>query len=223
MNKHLPMTRGRMLTLIIGVPLILFIVGVFALHEVAYVAQGSYPVRVDVPAHGRPVTVAVDAGNVALGQAAADRLRLTGTAHYALFRSTVTWSGGASGFTVNSRCHFVLGQCSFSYTGALPAGSAVVLDIGSGTITLTGITGARVTANAGSGGVTLAFSKVPDVVSVSIGVGDVVIVLPPGPSAYRVSAHAGIGSTSIGVPTSESSTHIIDVSDGSGNISIRNH
>ena len=124
---------------------------------------------------------------------------------------------------MQSRCHFALGECTFSYTGVLPTGSPVILDIGAGTITVTGLTEARVTADSGSGDVTLTFSKVPDLVSVSTGVGDVAVVLPKGTTAYQVSAHAGIGSTSIGVPNSQSSTHVIDVSDGSGNVSIRNN
>lgn len=133
------MTRGRMLALSVGVPLALVVIGWTALTAVAYAGQASYPVRLDLPVHGGTVRVAVDSGDVTAGQAAGDRLRLTGTARYSLVRSTVTWHSTPSGVTVSSQCHFVTGVCSFKYQAAFPAGLRAFVSDGSGDVTLQGL------------------------------------------------------------------------------------
>jgi len=221
-NRRVPMTTGRRLALVIGVPLILLIIGWNALSAAAYAGQATYPVRLDLPASGGTVKVSIDSGDLNGGPGAGDRLRLTGTARYSVVRSTVTWHATPSGVTVVSRCHFVVGECSFNYRVALPAGSPAILSDGSGDITVTGVTSTDVTASDDSGDVTLTFTKIPDRVRVSDQFGDVTLLLPPGRTAYRVSAHASFGDTSVGVPTSPSSTHVITVINHNGSISIRN-
>jgi hypothetical protein len=49
----------------------------------------------------------------------------------------------------------------------------------------------------------------------------VTLVLPPGPTAYRVNASANSGTTHVRVPTSPLSQHVITVTAGSGNITVR--
>jgi len=221
MTKRLPMTAGRLVALLIGVPIALFIIGMTGLNGVAYAGQGSYPVRLALPVQGHTVSVSVDSGSLSASQAG-DRLRLTGTAQYSLVRSTVTWHTTPSGDTVSSRCHFFVGVCSFSYRVVLPAGMQVFLSNGSGDVIATGLTSADVTASSNSGNITLTFTKIPDRVRVSDQFGDVTLVLPPGGTAYRVSARSTFGGTSIGVPTDPSSRHVITVADASGDISISN-
>src|SRR5215469_10349011 len=116
------MTRGRVLALVIGVPLVLIVIGWTALTEVAFAGIGSYPVRLDLPVHGQTVSFSVDSGNVTVTQAAGDRLHVTGTARYSLVRSSVTKTITGSGVSVVSRCRFVTGVCSFNYQVGLPAG-----------------------------------------------------------------------------------------------------
>jgi len=216
------MTTGRRLALIIGVPLAVLIIGWNVLSAAAYAGQATYPVRLDLPARGGTVKVSVDSGDLNGGPGGGDRLRLTGTARYSVVRSTVTWHATPAGVTVVSRCHFVAGECSFNYRVALPAGSPTILSDGSGDITVTGLTSTDVTASDDSGDVTLTFAKIPGRVRVSDAFGDVTLLLPPGHTAYRVSAHASFGGTSVDVPTSPSSTHVITVTNHSGGISIRN-
>jgi hypothetical protein len=222
MTKRVPMTAGRRLALLIGVPLTLAIIGWTALSEVAVAGVGSYPVRLDVPVPGPAIQVSVDSGNLGVGQAAGDRLRLTGTARYALVRSTVTWSATRAGVSVVSRCHFVTGECSFNYRLTLPTRARVVLSDGSGDITCTGLTSTDVAVADDSGSVTLTFATIPDRVRVSDQFGDITLVLPPGRATYRISTRALFGRTSIRVPTSSSAVHVITVTDQSGDISIRN-
>lgn len=90
----------------------------------------------------------------------------------------------------------------------------------SGDISGRGVSSRDVTATDQSGDITVVFTEVPDRVRVSDAAGDITLVLPPGPARYRVSASSSSGSTSVNVPTSPTSPHLISVTDTSGDISI---
>lgn len=277
MTERLPMTRGRVLVLVIGVPLVLALIGWTALTAVAFAGQGSYPVHVDVAVAGGTAGISVDSANMTVGPGVAGRLRLTGTAHYSVVRSSVTWHRTRSGVTVASRCRFPAGVCSADFTVAMPAGARAQLSDGSGDMTLRGLTGyvsagagsgnvtvyglsgtadldagsgdvrgsalsgpqvtlgsgsgnidvsgltsAHVLASDGSGDVTLVFTKVPSYVRVTDDSGNVTLILPPGRTLYRVDASTSSGNRVVGVPTSSVSPYRIIVTDGSGDITIRN-
>ena len=259
MINRVPLTRGRVLALVIGVPLVLAIIGWSALTAVAFAGQASYPVRINLPVHGGTVNFSVDSGDVTVSQTAGDRLVATGTAHYSLVRSTVTWHTTASGVIVTPECHFVTGVCSFNLRAVVPAGKPanvsagsgnmvlrgltgpvnagsgsgnitgsalsgpqVTIAVGSGDIAVDGLTSQHVVASAGSGNISLTFGKVPSRVRVSNSSGNVSLVLPPGPTYYRVHAATDSGNRIIGVPTNSASSHVITVTDGSGDISITN-
>src|SRR5215510_6562538 len=100
MAQPLPMTRGRIIALAIGAPLALGIFAWNAFSAVAWAGQGSYRVNVNIPAHGRTATLAVDSGDVRLRPGAPGRLTVAGTAHYALFRSSTRWRQTAAGPSV---------------------------------------------------------------------------------------------------------------------------
>lgn len=143
-------TGSRRLALAIGVPLALALIGWSALTTVAWAGQGSYPVRLSIPVHSATATIAVDAGNLRVGPSAGDALRITGTAHYALVRSHVSWSSTSSGVSVQSQCNSPTGPCSFDYQVAVPAASRTLLRDGSGTVTLRALAGpVRVTNSSG--------------------------------------------------------------------------
>jgi hypothetical protein len=259
MTPPLPMTRARRIALALGAPLALIIIAWTALTEVAYAGIGSYPVRLIVPVYGSTAGLSLGAADTQVTQAAGSQLRLTGTAHYSLVRSTVTWHSTASGVIVTPECHFVTGVCSFDLRAVVPAGKRVNLSAGSGNIVLSGLTGPvtagsgsgnitgsalsgpqvtlaagagniaidgltslHVVASAGSGDISLTFSRVPSRVRVSASSGNVSLVLPPGPTFYRVHAATDSGNRTIGVLTDSASTHVITVTDGSGDISITN-
>src|SRR5215472_10150819 len=141
MSTPMPMTRGRLLALLLGVPVALGLIGWAGLTEVSYAGLGSYPVRLSVPVRGNTVNLSAGSADVQVTQAATSRLRLTGKAEYSLIRSNVTWHTTPSGVIVSPQCHFFVGICSFSLHAVLPAGKRAVLSAGSGNLALRGLTG----------------------------------------------------------------------------------
>jgi hypothetical protein len=90
----------------------------------------------------------------------------------------------------------------------------------SGNITANGVSSQALTAQDHSGNITVVFTKVPDRVQVSDDSGNITLVFPPGPATYRVSASTSSGQTSINVPQSPTSPHVVSVTDQSGNITL---
>ena len=105
-------------------------------------------------------------------------------------------------------------------TVTAPSAARVLIMNDSGNITGTGVSSRQLTARDQSGDITVVFSKVPDLVRITDSSGDIKLVFPPGPTAYRVSASTASGQTSINVPQSPTSPHVISVTDQSGDITI---
>lgn len=170
MTKPLRMTTARRFFLIAGTPVALLIIGWTALTAVAWAAQGSYRVNLDIATRGRPASLTVGAGELSIGPGAPGRLRVTGTARYALARSVVKWQSGPAGASVSSRCRQLTGPCSFVYAVAVPPGGIAAVEDSSGDMTASGLTG-RLTLQAGSGNVRV--SSLSGKVRISDGSGDV--------------------------------------------------
>ena len=234
MTERMPLTRGRVLALIIGVPLVLAVIGWTALTAVAFAGQGSYPVNLDVRAPGGTAGVSVDSADMTVVPGTAGHLRLTGTAHYSVVRSSVTWHRTRSGVTVTSRCRFPTGVCSADLTVAIPAGARALLSDGSGDMTLRGLTGPvtagsgsgnidgsglsgpRVTLDSGSGDIAITGLTSLDVAA-SAGSGDISLVFTKVPSRVRVSTSSG--DVSVVLPRGPT-LYRVSADTGSGNRSI---
>ena len=210
MTTPLPMTKGRLLALSLGVPLALALIGWGGLTEVAYAGLGSYPVHLSVPVHGNTVNLSVGSADVQVTQAATSRLWLTGKAEYSLIRSDVTWHTAPSGVTVSPQCHFFLGICSFNFRAVLPAGKRVVMSDGSGNLTLRGLTG-RVIGGSGSGDVQA--NMLTGTVTLQNGSGNITGGALSGP---KVTLKAGSGDIAF---EGLESPYVV-VTDGSGNIDL---
>ena len=100
------------------------------------------------------------------------------------------------------------------------SGTRVLIRNDSGNITGRGVSSQQLTARDHSGDITVVFTKVPDLVRISNSSGNITLVFPPGPTAYRVSASTSSGQTSVNVPQSPTSPHVISVTDQSGDITI---
>ena len=90
----------------------------------------------------------------------------------------------------------------------------------SGNITGSDVSSRQLTAQDQSGDITVVFTKVPDLVKISDSSGNIKLVFPPGPTAYRVSASTSSGQTSVNVPQSPTSPHVVSVTNQSGDITI---
>lgn len=147
---QLPVTPRRALTLAIGIPVLLALVGGIGLSLVALAGQASFPVRATIPVTGGQVAAQIDSGNVTLRQsgAAAAHAELTGTALYSLERSTFTVSGS----TVHYDCPLHVGNCNLNATLQVPARTAVSLSTFGGDVTVPGFAG-RLSLNTDGGGV----------------------------------------------------------------------
>jgi hypothetical protein len=100
------------------------------------------------------------------------------------------------------------------------AGARALITNDSGDITGQAVSSQILTAQNQSGNIRVVFTKVPQRVQISDSSGDITLVLPPGPTTYRVSASTSSGSTSVNVPQSLTSPHVISATDRSGNITI---
>ena len=177
-----------------------------ALHSHCRVPTGvcSFDLAATVPAGGTSV-VSNGSGNVTASGLA----------------GTVTLSTGSGDITATR----ISGDATISdHSGditmtSLSSGRALIRN-DSGNITGNDVSAQVLTAQDGSGDITVVFTKVPDQVRISDSSGDIRLVLPPGPATYRVSASASSGSTSINVPQSLTSPHVIAVTNQSGDITI---
>jgi hypothetical protein len=210
MSTPLPMTKGRFLALLLGVPVAFALIAWTGLTEVAYAGLGSYPVQLAVPVHGSTVSLSAGAADVQVTQATGSTLRLTGKATYSLFRSDVTWQTTPSGVIISPQCHFFVGICSFSFHAVLPAGKRAVLSDGSGNLTLRGLTG-PVIAGSGSGDVQA--NVLTGTVNLQTGSGNITGSALSGP---KVTLKAGSGNVAFDSLESQD----VVVTDGSGNIDL---
>ena len=210
MATPLPLTPGRRAALAAGVPLAALAVAWGALSGVAWLGLGSYPVRLHLPARSGTATVRVSAGRILVRPGTPGRLAVTGTAHYALIRSRVSWQAGPAGVTVTSQCRQITGPCGFDYTVAVPAAITTQVTNGSGDVTATGLTAAA-TLRSGSG--TVQLWSLSGSVSASTGSGD---ITGSGLAGATVSADSGSGTITL----SRVSSRDVTVSAGSGDITV---
>ena len=276
MTGRLPMTPGRWVALVIGIPLALVVFGWTALTAVAFAGLGSSRVDLAVPVHGRTAAVKVDEGDITAGPGPGGEVRVRGTLHYSIVRPKLRWQHSRSTITLHARCQLPTGICSFDYAVTVPPVARSRVSTGSGNLTARGLAGtvtlsadsgdvkaarisgrafisdhsgditvtslsaprALITNDSGnitgsevssqqltvqdqSGDITVVFTKVPDLVKISNSSGNITLVFPPGPAAYRVSASTSSGRTSINVPQSPTSPHVVSVTNQSGDITIR--
>ena len=210
MTAPLPMTRGRRVVLAIGLPIVLALIGYTALTEVAFAGQASYPVRLAVPVHGDTVSLSAGSADVRVTEAPGSQLRLAGTAHYSLIRSTVTWRTTRSGVVVSPRCHFVTGACSFDLNADVPVGKRALISAGSGNVTVVNLSGP---VSAGSGSGDILAENVPNAVTLETGSGN---ISGTNVSGAKVTVKTGSGDIAIEGLTG---AHVI-ASAGSGDITL---
>ncbi|MFD0020370.1 DUF4097 family beta strand repeat-containing protein [Streptomyces sp. NPDC058382] len=100
-------------------------------------------------------------------------------------------------------------------SGALKLGSD------NGAIVAEGISGSSVTADSNNGSVRLGFTAVPTLVDTVSNNGKVTIELPGDSTTYAVSARTDNGNTSVEVPRSDDSPHVVKARSNNGEVTVR--
>ena len=148
----LPMTPGRWITLMIGVPIALALIGLTALSFAADVGQASFPVNATIPLQNGQLVASTNGADITLhqDQARNGTARLTGTVQYSLVRPKFT----VIGTDISLGCHIPTGNCGLNATLGVPADTPVDLDSGGGNVQASGIQ-RDFTLDSGGGDVTI--------------------------------------------------------------------
>jgi hypothetical protein len=148
----LPMTPGRWITLMIGVPIALALIGWTGFSIVTSIGQASYPVTGTIPLENGHLVASMGGADVTLhqDQARSGTARLTGTVQYSLVHPNFTVIGTA----VNLDCRLPSGNCGLNATLDVPADTPVDLATGGGNVQASGIQ-RDVTMDTAGGDVTL--------------------------------------------------------------------
>lgn len=95
------------------------------------------------------------------------------------------------------------------------------LESDNGGIVAEGISGSSVTAESNNGSVRLGFTAAPTLVDTVSDNGAVAIELPGGSTSYAVSARTDNGNTSVEVPRSDDSPHVVKARSNNGEVTVR--
>jgi DUF4097 and DUF4098 domain-containing protein YvlB len=146
------MTPGRWITLMIGVPIALALIGWTGFSIITGVGRASYPVTGTIPLENGRLVASMGGADVTLhqDQARSNTARLSGTVDYSLVHPNFTVIGTA----VSLDCRLPSGNCDLNATLDVPADTPVNLATGGGNVQASGI--ARdVTMDTAGGDVTL--------------------------------------------------------------------
>jgi len=187
---------------------------------------------------GRVTTLVIKGGSGSIDVTGGNRgtVGVSEHASYGKTAPTVTHVISGTTLTLSYSCpsEFV---CGVSYDVQVPRGVAVQVSTAAGPITLTSLAGpvsARTSAGlitgislssptatlkSNAGGINATFSAAPSSVHATTNVGPISLAVP-GSAAYQVSTHAYVGSSTVTVPKSASSPHVISANSDLGSITI---
>jgi len=143
-STSLPMTRGRRLTLVIGVPVAVALIAACvplwargALQFVAARDQVGYTVRLTAPVRDGQVRVSVGNGNMVFRTSRTARdISVLGDLSGSLDRPTFSHPAkGAAGLALDSYCTVPVGNCNINFTVTAPAGLPTTLNDSFGNLT----------------------------------------------------------------------------------------
>jgi hypothetical protein len=207
-ERRLPMTPARWLTLVLGVPVLLALIGGTGFNAVNQLASASFPVSYTFPSSHGQLTAQIESGSVTLRHAASVPAPvLTGTAHYTLVHPDFTHSGD----TVWFHCPWTAGNCELNATLQVPATYAVSLSTDGGDVNLPG-SSRDVTLDTGGGN--LVAGTVSGGLNLDTGGGDASVDTLDGPPATLVTNGGNL--VVLGMATSGTST----VDSGGGDVTL---
>lgn len=137
---RLRVTPGRVAALALGLPVALAMIGWLTFNFVALLGQANFPVNVTIPLHGNQLTAQIYS-DLTLRQAPVGAARLTGTAHYSLFKPAVDVHQTATSTSVGYDCHVPVGNCGMSASLVVPRNADVSVSTGGSDLTVPGFNG----------------------------------------------------------------------------------
>jgi Toastrack DUF4097 len=170
MTTRLPLTRGRVVALAVGLPITAALIGWMAFSAVALASQVSYRVHLSVPVTSQGVRLALGQADAVIRPGSGSRIvvsgKLTGSLARPEFRSRPT----ATGLALDARCPVPTGNCNLDLHVTAPGGRPLNVSGSSGDLDVSGFLG-RVTVSDGSGN--LSASRLAGTISLSSGSGDI--------------------------------------------------
>ena len=148
----LRMTPDRWVTLAIGVPIALALIGWTGFSFIANLGRASFPVSTSIPLQDGHLVASTGGGDITVhqDQTRGGAARLTGTVQYSLIRPDLTISG--DGFHLH--CRLLTGNCGLNATLDVPLDTSVNLASEGGNMQINGIQ-RDVTLNSSGGDVTV--------------------------------------------------------------------
>jgi Putative adhesin len=228
MTNSMPMTWARRLTLAVGVPLAVTLIGWTGFSVVALAGQASYRVSYLIPVHDGQLSANLNGANMTLRQGSGQVARLAGTVHYSLVRPSLTEHPQAAGTAISFHCQVPTGICSLNATLDVPPRTAVAVSSGGGDLSVSGfasdltlqtgggdlgatrLTG-RLRLTSDGGDIEAGALASPDVI-VSTGGGDVMLTFtrPPG----NVQVNSGGGDIQIVLPRGDTAYNVVSSTGG---------
>jgi len=207
----LRMTPARSVTLALGVPVMLALIGWLGFTVVDQSAHGSFPVSLaGIPVQHGQLAVSVNSGDVTVRQGQGATARLTGTVQYGLFRPHVTRSTTAGGTEVDVNCPTInSGNCGLSATLDVPRLTSLTLSSGGGNLTVPGVASS---VNLTSDGGDIAVSGIPGQATVSSAGGNLTVGDLAGPLQFTTDG-GDINGTDLTAPS-------LNAESGGGNVTV---
>ena len=148
----LRMTPGRWVTLLLGVPIALTLIGWAGFSFVSGFGTASFPVNATIPLQNGRLVASMGGADVTLHEdlAGGNTARLVGKVQYSLIRPGFT----VFGTDVSLHCRLFTGNCGLNASLDVPAGTAVDLTTGGGNVQLSDIQN-DLTLNTGGGDVSV--------------------------------------------------------------------
>jgi hypothetical protein len=210
MTSPMPMTRGRRVALVLGLPVALALIGALAFNALALAAEVSYHVHRSFAAGAGPVRVSVDQADAAYRPGPGARIGVTGTLRGSLARPTFTWQATAGSLALHTQCRVPTGNCSEAFGITVPAGRSVRLSDSTGDMHASGF-GGHVTLADGSGDIGV--SRLSGVISLADSTGDIAAAGLNGSDVRLADGSGDIAVTGLASPS-------LRVTDSTGDVTI---
>jgi hypothetical protein len=250
LSTRTPWTSGRVLAVVIGIPLALAAAGQGAFNLIGLYAHTSEHHAVSFPLGSGAISLTTGDGSVTVVVGQNDVVGVSYTEHYELKRPTVSSTTTGGGVQLVAKCPGGLldNNCAVNYVLTVPASASMTLHTGDGTVHITGTTGVlavdtgdgsvhldgvsgAVTAKSGDGSIDASALRSTSV-QATTGDGDVSLewaVMPTqvdatsGDGGIHLQLPKGSGPYRVSSTTGDGSSHVTVPSDSTAKASIAAH